>query len=68
VLTAIAQVLADRDEPLRMKDIHLAVEAQIGGPVARSSVKQALALHIAGPSPRFVRIARGRYVLAGPRC
>jgi len=49
---------------MRAKDIHAAVEALIGEPVAWSSVKQALASHVSGPSPCFVRIARGRYVLA----
>ena len=64
VVKATVEVLADRDEPMRAKDIHAAVEASVGEPVGFSSVKQALASHVAGPSPRFVRIARGRYVLA----
>jgi hypothetical protein len=64
VLKAVVQVLADRDEPMRAKDIHAAVEASLGAPVAWSSVKAALAGNVSGASPRFVRIARGRYVLA----
>lgn len=64
VLAAVVQVLADRKEPMRAKDIHTAVEALVEEPVAWSSIKGALADHVAGPSPRFVRIARGRYVLA----
>jgi hypothetical protein len=64
VLNAVMQVLADRGEPMRAKDIHVAVEALVGEPVAWSSIKGALADHVSGPSPRFVRIARGRYVLA----
>lgn len=64
VLKAVVQVLADREEPMRAKDIHAAVEALVGEPVARSSIKGALADHASGSSRRFVRIARGRYVLA----
>ena len=64
VVKAIVNVLADRGEPMRAKEIHAAVETLLGGPVSWSSVKQALATHVDGPSPRFVRIARGRYMLA----
>jgi hypothetical protein len=64
VLKAVVQVLADRGEPMRAKDIHAAVEASVGGPVSWSSIKGALADHASGSSRRFVRIARGRYVLA----
>lgn len=64
VLKAIVEVLADREEPMRAKDIHAAVEALLGEPVLWSSVKGALADNVSGPSPKFVRIARGRYVLA----
>jgi hypothetical protein len=66
VLKAVVQVLADQDKPMRAKDIHAAVEASLGEPVSWSSIKGALADHASGPSPRFVRIARGRYVLACP--
>jgi hypothetical protein len=64
VLKAVVQVLADREEPMRAKDIHAAVEASVGGPVSWSSIKGALADHASGSSRQFVRIARGRYVLA----
>lgn len=64
MLKAVAQVLADQDEPMRAKDIHAAVEASLGERVSWSSIKGALADHAAGSSRRFVRIARGRYVLA----
>ncbi len=39
VLKAIVRVLADRDEPMRARDIHTAVEAALGEPVAASSIK-----------------------------
>jgi hypothetical protein len=64
VLKAVVQVLTDRVEPMRAKDIHAAVEALVGEPVPRSSVKGALADHASGSSRRFVRVSRGRYVLA----
>ncbi len=64
VLKAVVRVLVDRGEPMRAKDIHAAVEASLGVPVAGSSVKAALAANVSGSSRRFVRIARGRYTLA----
>jgi hypothetical protein len=65
VLKAVVQVLGDRCEPMRAKDIHAAVETSLGAPVVWSSVKASLAANVSGTSPRFVRVARGRYVLAG---
>jgi hypothetical protein len=64
VLKAVVRVLADRREPMRAKDIHAAVEALVGEPVPRSSVKGALASDVADSPGRLVRVARGRYVLA----
>lgn len=64
VLKAIVQVLADRGEPMQVKDIHEAVEALVGEPVLPPSVKGGLAKNVAGSSARFVRVARGRYILA----
>jgi hypothetical protein len=64
VLKAVVQVLADRREPMRAKDIHAAVEVLVGERVPRSSVKGALASNVEGSSGRLVRVARGRYVLA----
>jgi hypothetical protein len=64
VLEAVVQVLADQGEPMRAKDIHAAVEASLGERVRWTSVKAALAANVSGASPRFVRVARGRYVLA----
>jgi hypothetical protein len=64
VIEAVLQVLDDRREPMRAKDIHSAVEALLGESVCWGSVKNALASNITGPSPKLVRIARGRYVVA----
>jgi hypothetical protein len=64
VLKAIVGVLADQGEPMRPKDIHAAVEAALGESVASSSIKTALVANALGSSPRLVRVAPGRYVLA----
>jgi hypothetical protein len=64
VLEAIVRVLNDRDQPVDVKDIHAAVEALVGESAPPSSVKGGLAKNVAGSSARFVRVARGRYILA----
>ncbi len=66
VIEAIIQVLANRREPMKVRDIHAAVEALVGEPVPAPSVNGALAKGVAGSSARFVRVARGRYILAQP--
>lgn len=66
-MEAVVRVLADRQEPMQAKAIHAAVEALLGEPVRWCSVKATLAGNVAGPSPRFVRVARGRYMLATGR-
>jgi len=65
VVDALVQVLGGRGEPMRAREIHAAAETVLGEAVAWSSVKGALASNISGSSPRFVRVARGWYVLAG---
>ena len=66
VVEAIERVLRDRAAPMQAKDVHAAVEAALGRPVSWSSVKNALVAGISGRSPRFVRIAKGRYRLREP--
>jgi hypothetical protein len=51
---------------MRANDIRSAVEVLVGHSLAGSSVKQALASHASGRSKRFVRVSRGRYVVASP--
>jgi HB1, ASXL, restriction endonuclease HTH domain len=63
IIEAIVQVLTERQEPMQAKEVHAAVEVLLGEPVRWASVKAALAGNVAGPSPRFVRVARGRYGL-----
>jgi len=49
---------------MQAKAIHAAVEVLLGEPVRWASVKAALAGNVSGVSPRFVRVARGRYKLS----
>jgi HB1, ASXL, restriction endonuclease HTH domain len=65
VLEAVERVLAEHGEPMQAKAVHAAVEALLGQAVSWGSVKGTLASHATGPSPRFVRVGRGRYRLAG---
>jgi hypothetical protein len=58
------RVLSASVEPMRMRDIHMEVEALIGQPVSRSSVKNWLASHVHGEHAPLVRLGRGRYRLA----
>jgi hypothetical protein len=46
---------------MQARDVHARVEALLGEPVRRSSVKATLAGNLKGLDPRFVRVARGRY-------
>jgi hypothetical protein len=66
VLDAVCRVLADQcvGGPMRPVGVHAAVEALVGEAVSKDSVCWVLSSHSAGPSPLFVRVARGRYVLA----
>jgi HB1/ASXL restriction endonuclease-like protein with HTH domain len=63
IIEAIVRVLVERQEPMQAKAIHAAVETLLGESVRWASVKAALAANVAGPSPRFVRVARGCYGL-----
>jgi hypothetical protein len=66
VLDSVCQVLADQATgPMRVTSVHAAVEALVGETVSKDSVSWVLSSHSAGPSPLFVRVARGRYMLAG---
>jgi HB1, ASXL, restriction endonuclease HTH domain len=63
VVEAVERVLSDRGEPMQAKEVHVAVEAALGKAVSWSSVKNALASGVSGPSRRFDRVATGRYRL-----
>jgi hypothetical protein len=64
VRDAVVRVLADHGEPMRFTDVHVAVEALLGEPVSLDSVGWVLSSDVRDPAPRFVRVARGLYVLA----
>lgn len=64
VQDAVVRVLADHEGPMRPTQVHAAVEALLGESVSPDSVSWALASDVRGPAPRFVRVGRGRYVLA----
>jgi hypothetical protein len=64
VRDAIVQVLATEPLGLRARDVHAHVELLLAEPVSRSSVKSTLALRCVGSEPLFVRVGRGRYLLA----
>jgi hypothetical protein len=49
---------------MRTVQVRAAVEAALGEQVSENSVSWVLASHAAGTAPLFVRVARGRYVLA----
>ncbi len=48
---------------MRMCEIHATVEALLGEPVPRSTIKNCLANNSRGHRARLVRLARGRYGL-----
>jgi hypothetical protein len=64
VLDAVREVMADQVGPMRVTHVHAAVEALLGEKVSGDSVSWVLASHSEGSAPLFVRVARGRYVLA----
>jgi hypothetical protein len=64
VLDAVRDVMADQAGPMRVAHVHAAVEAWLGESVSVNSVSWVLASHSGGSSPLFMRVARGRYVLA----
>jgi hypothetical protein len=65
VSDAVVQVLSETGSVLRFIEIYEAVERLLDGPVARSSVKNALAREGSRRHPRFERVGYGRYRLMG---
>jgi len=63
ISAAITQVLAEAEAPMRPIAVHEAVERRLQATVSLGTVKDCMARH-ARPNGRFVRIARGRYVIA----
>lgn len=67
IIDAISRVLNEEREPMHARAVHARVEALLGESVRWASVKATLAGNLAGPQPRFVRVARGRYRAPSPR-
>jgi hypothetical protein len=63
VLDVVVQILADRAGPMRLMDIHAAIERQLGHSVSLESISWRLRMGSRGHDPRFVRVARGLYML-----
>ncbi|MCY4134939.1 MAG: hypothetical protein OXG30_08505 [bacterium] len=63
VRDAVGDALTDAGSAMSVKDIHAAVEAQLGTTVAESSVRSYLNLNT-GPAKQFRRVQRGVYELS----
>lgn len=63
---AVVRVLAEAGSELRVMEVQLGVEQLLGGPVARSSVKNYLKRGSERRHPLFERVGRGRYRLLTP--
>jgi hypothetical protein len=59
VLEAVTNVLERARRPLRVRDIHAAVEKLLAAPIPFSSVNEALSAHVSGKDQRFHRVRYG---------
>lgn len=60
---AIEKVLSEADGPMRVRDIHAAVEDMLGSAVPFPSVNCWLSKGVQGDRPRLARLGHGRYRL-----
>jgi hypothetical protein len=67
VLDAVVRAFGDQTGPMRLAEIHAAMERELGQSVSKESVSWCLRMGTRGLDPRFIRVARGRYVLVEPR-
>lgn len=63
VQRAIVNVLTSADQPMRLRDIHSAVEDWLGQAVSKESVSWCLRMSRTGAGLRFERVAYGSYRL-----
>jgi hypothetical protein len=56
--------MADQAGPMRVAQVHAAVEALLGEAVSKDSVSWCLSTGINRKDQLFVRVARGRYMVA----
>jgi hypothetical protein len=62
LLEAVADVLELAGGPLRVREVHAAVEKLFGERVPFSSVNEALSSHATGADARFRRVRYGTYI------
>lgn len=65
VRDVITQLLAGAESPLRAREIHRAVERELGEDVPWSSISNCLRRNSATPAARFRKVGHGLYELAG---
>jgi len=59
----IERLLREAGEPMRAREIHRAVQRELGEEVSWSSIANCLARNTAGAASRFKRVGVGRYRL-----
>jgi len=64
LLDAVTAVLERAGSPLRVREVHAAVEELHGERVPFSSVNEALSTHVRGDGARFRRVRYGTYEMA----
>ena len=65
LLDTVTVVLELAGRPLRVREVHVAVEELYGEPVPFSSVNEALSTHANGAEGRFRRVRYGTYEMTG---
>jgi len=63
VRSVIERLLREAGEPMRAREIHRAVERELGETVSWSSIANCLARNTGGVASRFERVGVGRYQL-----
>jgi hypothetical protein len=63
VLDAVTKVIEEAGRPLRVREVHAAVERLLSAPIPFSSVNEALSSHAVGERSRFRRVRYGTYEL-----
>jgi hypothetical protein len=61
ILSTITSVLAEAGRPLRLHEIQVLSEIELGQDLSRPTVKDVLFRHSRGPQPLFRRVRRGWY-------
>jgi hypothetical protein len=64
VVATVTKALELANQPMRVAEIHAAVDDILSAPVSYSAVKEALRAHARGSNPRFRRLRHGVYELA----